>query len=118
MGKMKVGLGLWTMRSTAAFPASWPTLYEQLRADARLAESLGFHSLWIAEHHFWYDGWTPAPLVAGAGAPAAATLHVGTGVPLLPLRDPTRVAAQLAFLDRLSGGRFEHGVGIGYRASE
>jgi alkanesulfonate monooxygenase SsuD/methylene tetrahydromethanopterin reductase-like flavin-dependent oxidoreductase (luciferase family) len=107
------------MRSTAAFPAPWPTLYEQLRSDARAAESLGFHSLWIAEHHFWYDGWTPAPLVAAASALAVTTrLHIGTGIHLLPLYDPRRVASQLQALQRLSGGRVEHGVGLGYRASE
>jgi alkanesulfonate monooxygenase SsuD/methylene tetrahydromethanopterin reductase-like flavin-dependent oxidoreductase (luciferase family) len=116
---MKIGLGLWTMRSTAAFPASWPKLYEQLRTDAQLAESLGFHSLWIAEHHFWYDGWTPAPLVAAASALAAtSTLHVGTGIHLLPLYERDRVTAQLCALHRLSGRRLEHGVGLGYRSSE
>jgi len=116
---MKIGLGLWTMRSTAAFPAAWPTLYEQLRTDSQLAESLGFHSLWIAEHHFWYDGWTPAPLVAAASALAAtSTLHVGTGIHLLPLYERDAVATQLCALHRLSGGRLEHGVGLGYRASE
>jgi alkanesulfonate monooxygenase SsuD/methylene tetrahydromethanopterin reductase-like flavin-dependent oxidoreductase (luciferase family) len=116
---MKIGLGLWTMRSTAAFPAAWPRLYEQLREDACLAESLGFHSLWIAEHHFWYDGWTPSPLVAAASALAAtSTLHVGTGIHLLPLYEGDHVAAQLRSLHRMSSGRFEHGVGLGYRASE
>jgi alkanesulfonate monooxygenase SsuD/methylene tetrahydromethanopterin reductase-like flavin-dependent oxidoreductase (luciferase family) len=116
---MKIGLGLWTMRSTAAFPAPWPALYEQLRSDAQLAESLGFHSLWIAEHHFWYDGWTPAPLVAAASALAAtSTLHVGTGIHLLPLYERDRVTAQLCALHELSGRRLEHGVGLGYRASE
>jgi alkanesulfonate monooxygenase SsuD/methylene tetrahydromethanopterin reductase-like flavin-dependent oxidoreductase (luciferase family) len=116
---MKIGLGLWTMRSTATFPAGWPALYEQLRSDAQLAEALGFHSLWIAEHHFWYDGWTPAPLVAAASALAAtSTLHVGTGIHLLPLYERDAVTAQLCELHRLSGGRLEHGVGIGYRASE
>jgi alkanesulfonate monooxygenase SsuD/methylene tetrahydromethanopterin reductase-like flavin-dependent oxidoreductase (luciferase family) len=116
---MKIGLGLWTMRSTAAFPAPWPKLYAQLRSDARAAESLGFHSLWVAEHHFWYDGWTPAPLVAAASALAAtSTLHVGTGIHLLPLYDADSVVAQLCALQRLSGGRLEHGVGLGYRASE
>jgi alkanesulfonate monooxygenase SsuD/methylene tetrahydromethanopterin reductase-like flavin-dependent oxidoreductase (luciferase family) len=116
---MRIGLGLWTMRSMAAFPAAWPELYRQLRADARLAESLGFDSLWIAEHHFWYDGWTPSPLVAAASALAAtSTLHVGSGIHLLPLYERDHVVAQLSALHRLSGGRFEHGVGLGYRAAE
>jgi hypothetical protein len=35
---MDVGLGLWTMRSTAEFPAPFPRLYAELGADARLAE--------------------------------------------------------------------------------
>jgi alkanesulfonate monooxygenase SsuD/methylene tetrahydromethanopterin reductase-like flavin-dependent oxidoreductase (luciferase family) len=116
---MDIGLGLWTMRATARYPAAWPQLYEQLRSDARFAESLGFHSLWVAEHHFWYDGWTPSPLAAAATALAAtSTLHVGTGIHLLPLYEQEQSVAQLGWLARLSGGRLEHGVGIGYRASE
>jgi alkanesulfonate monooxygenase SsuD/methylene tetrahydromethanopterin reductase-like flavin-dependent oxidoreductase (luciferase family) len=116
---MNLGLGLWTMRSTASFPAPWTKLYAELREDARIAEDLGFHSLWIAEHHFWYDGWTPAPLVAAATALAATTrLHVGSGIHILPLYDPAHTARQLLALNRLSQGRFEHGVGLGYRASE
>lgn len=116
---MDIGLGLWTMRSTAAFPAAFPQLYADLVDDARLAEALGFHSLWVAEHHFWYDGWCPAPLVAAAAALAAtSTLRVGTGIHLLPLYDPARAFAEVDWLHRLSGGRFDHGVGIGYRAAE
>jgi alkanesulfonate monooxygenase SsuD/methylene tetrahydromethanopterin reductase-like flavin-dependent oxidoreductase (luciferase family) len=116
---MDVGVGLWTMRATARYPAAWPQLYAQLRSDARLAESLGFHSLWIAEHHFWYDGWTPSPLAAAATAlGATSTLHVGTGIHLLPLYEPEQSVAQLAWLSKLSGGRLEHGVGLGYRATE
>ncbi|HET6507001.1 MAG TPA: LLM class flavin-dependent oxidoreductase [Baekduia sp.] len=116
---MDVGLGLWTMRSTAAAPAAHATLYADLLDDARAAEALGFHSLWLAEHHFWYDGWCPAPLVAAAAVLAATRrLHVGTGIHLLPLYDPVRARAEVAWLARLSGGRFEHGVGLGYRAAE
>ena len=51
-------------------------LYQLLQQDASLAEALGFHSLWLAEHHFWYDGWCPAPVAAAAavlGAPAGFT---------------------------------------------
>src|SRR6202012_3074116 len=116
---MDVGVGLWTMRATARYPAGWPRLYAELRSDARFAESLGFHSLWVAEHHFWYDGWTPSPLAAAATALAAtSTLHVGTGIHLLPLYEPDQSVAQLGWLSRLSGGRLEHGVGLGYRATE
>lgn len=116
---MDVGLGLWTLRSTAADPAGHAGLYAGLVEDARIAEALGFHSLWLAEHHFWYDGWCPAPLVAAASVLAATTtLRVGTAVHLLPLYDPARALAEVEWLHTMSGGRFEHGVGIGYRPAE
>jgi alkanesulfonate monooxygenase SsuD/methylene tetrahydromethanopterin reductase-like flavin-dependent oxidoreductase (luciferase family) len=116
---MDVGLGLWTMRATPEFPAAFPQLYADLVTDARLAEQLGFHSLWVAEHHFSPDGWCPAPLVAAAAVlGATATLRVGSGIHLLPLYEPERALAEVDWLHRLSGGRFDHGVGIGYRAAE
>jgi alkanesulfonate monooxygenase SsuD/methylene tetrahydromethanopterin reductase-like flavin-dependent oxidoreductase (luciferase family) len=116
---MDVGLGLWTMRSTAGYPAPFPRLYAELGEDAALAEALGYHSLWIAEHHAWYDGWCPSPLVAAAAALAAtSTLHVGTGIHLPALYDAERVAAQVAWLQRSSGGRLQYGVGLGYRTPE
>src|SRR5207249_1889740 len=90
-----------------------------LQDDARLAERLGLHSVWLSEHHFWYDGWCPAPLVA-AGAVLGATdrLHVGTGVMLLPLREPAQVAAAGTALERLGPGRTHLGMGLGYRDAE
>src|ERR1700712_2111487 len=116
---MQVGLGLWTMRSTAAFPAAFEQLYADLVSDAQLAEQLGFHSLWVAEHHFSPDGWCPAPLVAAAAVlGATTTLRVGSGIHLLPLYEPRRAFAEVDWLHRLSGGRFDHGIGIGYRAAE
>jgi len=114
-----IGVGLWCMRSTAAAPASIPKLYAELIDDARLAEDLGLHSLWLSEHHVWYDGWCPAPLVAAAAALGATErLHVGTGVFLLPLHDPRRVAAAGREIERLAPGRLELGVGLGYRDAE
>lgn len=114
-----VGVGLWSMRSTAAAPASLPVLYRELQEDARLAEALGFHSLWLSEHHFWYDGWCPSLLVAGASVIGATSrLHVGTGVLLLPLHDAERLAAAGLALERIAPGRLELGVGIGYREPE
>jgi alkanesulfonate monooxygenase SsuD/methylene tetrahydromethanopterin reductase-like flavin-dependent oxidoreductase (luciferase family) len=116
---MDIGLGLWTMRSPAAMPASTPLLYGELMRDARRAEALGFHSVWVAEHHFWYDGWCPAPLTAAACVlSVTSTLRVGTGIHLLAVADHEQVAEEVEALHELSGGRLEYGVGLGYRAAE
>jgi alkanesulfonate monooxygenase SsuD/methylene tetrahydromethanopterin reductase-like flavin-dependent oxidoreductase (luciferase family) len=107
------------MRSTAQRPAATPNLYAVLQADARHAEALGFHSLWLAEHHFWYDGWCPAPVVAAAAVlGATARLVAGTGVQLLSLWERPSAQAAAETLAALSGGRLELGVGLGYRAEE
>lgn len=112
-------MGLWCMRSTATAPANPALLYAELQRDARLAESLGFNSLWLSEHHFWYDGWCPSLPVAGA-AVLGATEHLGfgTGVLLLPLHDPDRLADAGLALHELAPGRTELAVGLGYRDAE
>jgi alkanesulfonate monooxygenase SsuD/methylene tetrahydromethanopterin reductase-like flavin-dependent oxidoreductase (luciferase family) len=116
---VNIGVGLWAMRATARKPASFPALYAELLTDAQLAEALGFHSLWIAEHHFWYDGWCPAPLVAAAAVLGVTTrLHVGTGIALLPLYEPAEAVAHVAGVDDLAEGRLELGLGLGYRDVE
>jgi alkanesulfonate monooxygenase SsuD/methylene tetrahydromethanopterin reductase-like flavin-dependent oxidoreductase (luciferase family) len=116
---MEIGLGLWSMRATAARPASHAALYAALLDDAQLAEALGFHSLWIAEHHFWYDGWCPSPLTAAAGAlGVTASMHIGTGILQLPMHDAARVANAAESLNGMSGGRLELGIGLGYRDAE
>lgn len=116
---MDVGVGLWAMQSTAHHPAHHAAAYAALADDARLAESLGFRSFWVAEHRFWYDGWCPAPLVAAAAAAAATTrLRVGTAMLLLPMHDAAAIARSAALVDRLSGGRLDLGVGLGYRDEE
>ena len=104
------------MRSSSG---DWPRVYAEFLDDARFVEALGFDSLWVAEHHFAEDGWCPAPLVAAAAAlGATSSLRVGTGIHLLPLYDPLVAFAEVQRLVELSGGRFEHGVGFGYRAEE
>lgn len=116
---LEVGVALWSMQSTAAAPSSWPLLYADLQHDARHAESLGFDSLWVAEHRFWYDGWCPQPLVAAAAALGATTrLAVGTAMHLLPQHSAERSAIAADALHRLSGRRFHLGVGLGYRDEE
>ena len=116
---MDLGVGLWAMRATARKPRSFPELYRELLGDARLAEELGFHSLWVAEHHFWYDGWCPAPLIAASAVLGATTrLHVGTGIALAPLYEPDEAVAHVAAVEDLADGRLELGLGLGYRDLE
>ena len=78
------------------------------------AESFGYHSVWIAEHHFNDYGLCPAPPVLAAFVAArTTTLRVGMGVSLLPLHHPVDLAEQLAVLDVVSGGRLDVGIGRG-----
>ncbi len=116
---MEFGLGLWGMQATRIAPRHHANLYQEMIEDCQYAEELGFHSLWLTEHHFWYDGYCPSLLV-GLGALAAATkrIKIASGLVLLPMHDPIRVAEQAAIVDQLSGGRLILGFGNGYRDVE
>ena len=116
---MRIGVGLWCLQSTATAPRAFTAAYDELLDDARLAERVGIDSLWLSEHHRYYDGYCPALLPAASAALAVTErLRVGTGVLLLPLHRPERVAAGARELTRRSGGRFELGMGMGYRPTE
>jgi alkanesulfonate monooxygenase SsuD/methylene tetrahydromethanopterin reductase-like flavin-dependent oxidoreductase (luciferase family) len=115
----RLGVGLWTFQSSATRPANQPGLYRDFAQEAALLDSLGFHSLWTAEHRLWYDGWCPALLHAAATAVAAtARLRFGNAMLLLPQHEPAALARNAMTLDRLSGGRVELGVGLGHRDAE
>lgn len=79
------------------------------------AESCGFDSAWVAQHHFHEaEGGLPAPLVFLAHVAARTSrIRLGTGIITLPLELPLRVAEDTAVLDMLSGGRLEVGIGPG-----
>jgi probable F420-dependent oxidoreductase len=98
----------------------------------RAVEQRGFDSLFYPEHtHIPVgssrsDG-TPAkgyaytydPLVAlGAVAAVTERIKLGTGVCLVPQRDPIVTAKQVATLDHMSGGRVLFGVGAGWNRAE
>jgi probable F420-dependent oxidoreductase len=83
------------------------------------AERLGYHSLFMVEHHFTGQGQVSASMTLLAYLAAKTQrMRLGTAVVVLPWHNPVLVAEQAATLDLLSGGRFEFGVGKGYRASE
>lgn len=89
--------------------------YRIATEQVRSAERLGFHAAWVAQHHFSAaEGGLPSPLVFLAHlATHTQRIRLGTGVVVLPLEDPIRVAEDAAVLDLLSGGRLELGLGTG-----
>lgn len=104
----------------------------------RVAEEVGFESVWGGEHvilpdtivskyPYTEDGKIPAepdtpipdPLIwLSYVAAAAPTLKLGTCILIVPQRNPLVLAKELATLDRLSGGRVELGLGVGWLEEE
>ena len=92
---------------------------DEVIAEARLAEEVGFDSCFFGEHHQDKDGFLPSPLiVATAVAAHTTTLKVGTSVILLPLHNPVRLAEDVITLDLVSKGRVVLGVGMGYQEAD
>ncbi len=83
------------------------------------AEALGLHSSFLVEHHF--TGWNQVSatlMLLTALAMRTKTLRLGSAVMVLPWHNPVLLAEQAATLDLISGGRFDFGIGKGYRHSE
>jgi probable F420-dependent oxidoreductase len=104
------------------FSLSLPTIRRPELADpyhetfelARIAEEEGFDTATIGHHHFM-PGNQSDPLTFMAAVAARTTrLRVGTGIFLLPVHHPVRVAEQVATIDQISGGRISLGVGTGW----
>ncbi|MBL7498935.1 LLM class F420-dependent oxidoreductase [Frankia sp. CNm7] len=97
---------------------------------ARLAEELGYRSWWAGEHVVLPSPRVPSspmeatdpildPLLHLAYVAAVTRrLELGTGIVILPQRNPLVLAKQVASLDVLSGGRVLLGVGAGYLEPE
>ncbi|HEY3910907.1 MAG TPA: LLM class flavin-dependent oxidoreductase [Stellaceae bacterium] len=83
------------------------------------AEQLGFHSVFLVEHHFTGFGQISATLsFLTYLAAKTSRIRLGTAVLVLPWHNPALLAEQAATLDLLSNGRFDFGIGKGYRWGE
>jgi len=103
---------------------------------ARRAEELGFESLWYAEHPavpvhsespfpatggeipWTYSHFTDPYIALARASGATSTIKLGTGITLVPERNPLLLAKEIASLDRFSGGRFLFGIGTGWLREE
>ena len=116
---IRFGLGLFTAQVPASVDRSFAREYAETLELVRLAERVGFDSVWVSEHHGSSDGYLPSLLVLlGAFAAATERVELGTGVILAPLHDPIRLAEDAAVVDQLSDGRLKLGLGIGWREEE
>lgn len=105
---------------TPPFHTSEAQFYQDMLTETDRAEAYGFHSVWMAEHHFHnYGGHIPSvPVLGSAIAQRTKNIRIGSGICLIPLQDPIRVAEEYAMLDCLSGGRLEFGIGRGFQKME
>lgn len=113
---------------------------EYVRTLGVALEDRGFESIWLAEHNVLFghdaygsrypysedgrfpgrsDGALLEPLTALAFlAGVTTTLRLGTGILVVPQRNPVLTAKQVSDVDLLSGGRMEFGAGVGWLAEE
>jgi probable F420-dependent oxidoreductase len=115
---MRVGV-TFGLRNPSQWREPWETLYSRALDLIEKIDELGFDSVWLSEHHFADDGYCPSPLaVAAAIAARTQRVRIGTNIIVLPLHHPLRIAEDCATVDVISNGRFELGVGAGYREEE
>jgi probable F420-dependent oxidoreductase len=127
------------MRFGAAFVNTGKAIYaEGAVAVAQAAEAAGYDSLWTVEHVVVPAGYEsqypysptgkmpgteespiPDPLIwLTYVAAATTTIKLGTGILILPQRNPVILAKETATLDLMSNGRVLLGIGIGWLAEE
>jgi alkanesulfonate monooxygenase SsuD/methylene tetrahydromethanopterin reductase-like flavin-dependent oxidoreductase (luciferase family) len=89
--------------------------YREALEQIRLADRLGFNTVWLVEHHFreGRSHCSSPEVVHGALSQITENLRLGFGVTLMPhgFTHPARVAEKVATVDVLSGGRVEWGTG-------
>jgi probable F420-dependent oxidoreductase len=116
---VRVGIGLFTGQVPVGSGRTFTREYRETLDLVRLAESMGFDSAWVSEHHGASDGYLPSllPMLAALAA-STERMQLGTGVVLAPFHDPLRLAEDAAVVDQLSDGRLILGLGIGWRDEE
>ena len=97
------------------------SVFEKTDAIARVMDDHGFHTLWLAEHHFQHEGYEVIPNILMAAVHLAhltSRLRIGCGFNIAPMWHPLRLAEDFATADILTKGRTVFGVGRGYHTRE
>lgn len=93
--------------------------------SARLAEELGFDSVWTTDHVLMpasmpdpYGNLVESLVALTAAAAVTKRVKLGTSIIVTPQREPVLLAKQLASIDAISGGRLILGAGVGWLEQE
>lgn len=126
------------MKFGLAFASSIGTEGSSALETCRVAEKVGFESVWGGEHVIFpssieskypytsdgkvpatKDTWIPDPLIWLAYVSSVApSLRLGTCILILPQRNPVILAKEIATLDHLTNGKVELGIGVGWLKEE
>jgi alkanesulfonate monooxygenase SsuD/methylene tetrahydromethanopterin reductase-like flavin-dependent oxidoreductase (luciferase family) len=110
-----------TFNLMGARDATTPTsqVFAEVAEQTRRADELGYSVAWFAEHHFSNYCVCASPLMMVAHcAGRTKNIRLGTAVVVLPLYNPSRLAAEVAMADAMSNGRLMLGIGAGYQPYE
>jgi alkanesulfonate monooxygenase SsuD/methylene tetrahydromethanopterin reductase-like flavin-dependent oxidoreductase (luciferase family) len=97
------------------------SVFEKTEAIARCMDEHGYHTLWLAEHHFQHEGYECIPNILMAAVHLShltSRLRIGCGFNITPMWHPLRLAEDFATADIMTGGRVVFGVGRGYHTRE
>src|ERR1700687_5841196 len=97
------------------------TVFAKSEAIALCMDEHGYHTLWLAEHHFQHEGYECIPNIMMVGVHLAhltRRLRIGCGFNIAPMWHPLRLAEDYATADILNKGRTVFGVGRGYPSRE
>lgn len=94
-------------------------VYQRNLEQARVADELGYDTVWLAEHHFSPYGTIADPLTfAAAVAATTKNCRIGSAVAIPAFHNPIKLAERAAMVDCISNGRLDLGVGRGYQEHE
>ncbi|WP_028956879.1 LLM class flavin-dependent oxidoreductase [Sulfitobacter sp. 20_GPM-1509m] len=111
--------GVFTLAQQRSYNQSSQEVIANTVEQTVLAEQAGFDAAWSAEHHFNNYSLSPSPLMTVAHcAGKTSKIRLGTAVCILPLYHPARFLAEVGYVDTVSNGRLELGIGSGYQQFE
>lgn len=112
------------MRLDLVLPNEGSYMLEALNAGPHF-EAMGWQGLWLSDHllgiaedHLHQQEWLEIMVSMAHLSARTSRIRIGSGIAVLPYRQPVLTARMVASLDQLSGGRIDFGVGVGWLKRE